>query len=702
MTDDAKSEARSIIWQRWESARDNTDEIAAKMDKWEKQYEGEFQEAQEEDERVFLPKTKEQIQAVHAHLVGIVSQLHPMVTMMPMVSTLSASNDEYKRAKVAEALVNFHMEDLWNFKEDILPKFIKTFLKFTLGVVKISYIEDNFLPDLKIEVKDRALLFIDPYAHDIRDAKWVVEKYYISRSEALERIHEGHWYLPEDRTNKLEQGFLVNETAVNHDVLKRLYGDNLGDKTTSVPEDDLVEIWDYWQAPTKGLDDVYAVVLGGEDGELVRYGRNPYPYKGIPYRAKSFDSHEHQLDGTGMVEQFRPFQEILNNFLNLRLTDVRKNIIRPVAFTGRFIDAQTQQDFKDGQKMVRLSDEVMEASKDPAFDLRKHMVELPIGTSTLELLSHDWPIISGQAKEASHVSDVFRGQAPPHQATLGQVQEQINQNQGVFKPVIMQVMRLIEEVAEVCMEYFKDPEFYPTERLIQIVGKNRYSDVIDNWHQVGPDLQVRSVTPDDMDVDVIVNAVNGAEAIASRTLMLQAFEGIFQAIGQIPDLYAELKEDLSFNRVTELMLNNTGQDVDYLRMTPEEKQQRAQAQQQAQQEAQQQELQMQQQQMQIQVQLQQQLEQIKAQAEIQAEQGKQQAKAQAQMQVEATKSQWNSVENEERITLEREKEMDLIVAKVMEQLQADIIRMQTEAKLEEQTDANIGHGNEIGRNQSHQ
>ena len=66
-----------------------------------------------------------------------------------------------------------------------------------------------------------------------------------------------------------------------------------------------------------GIDDVYAVIIGGEGGKLARYGRNPFPYKGIPYRAKSYDPHEYQPDGIGLLEQYRPVQEVVNNFLNM-------------------------------------------------------------------------------------------------------------------------------------------------------------------------------------------------------------------------------------------------------------------------------------------------------------------------------------------------------------------------------------------------
>src|SRR3990167_3211548 len=388
MSEEDKMRAVSIITSRRETAREQTDLIAAKMDKWEKQYNGEWQSPTIDDEKIFLPKTREQVQVIYAYIMLLVSQLDPLVTMRPQVSSIWASKEEYRRAKVAEALNDYYFDDIWKIRDDVFPRWLKAFLKHTIAVWKVTYREDAFLPDLKIDVVDRSLLDIGPTARDLRDARWIIERYYLPRSEVQQRIDDGHWTLRADLYDKV-----MHNTAQISDVnLRRFYGENFNSQY-SVDEDELIECWDYWQAPVKGLDDAYAVILGGEGGELVRYGRNPYQYKGLPYRGKSYDPNEFRPDGTGLGEQYRPIQEVVNNFLNLPLTDVRKKIIRPAAATGRFITAQTQQDFKDGHKIVQLSDEVLEASRDSAFDLRKHFVELPIGTSTEQLLVADLPFV---------------------------------------------------------------------------------------------------------------------------------------------------------------------------------------------------------------------------------------------------------------------------------------------------------------------
>ena len=580
---------------------------------------------------------------------------------------------------MAEALVNYYLQDLWKFKDDLLPRWLKCFLKYTLAIWKVTYVENEFVPDLKIDVVDRALLYVDPTAHDIRNATWVIEKFFLNTSDVLERVEQGWWKLdPELVTTYKGAG------DTKDDMFKRYFGDHY-QKRFSIQEDELIECYEYWQAPVKGVGSAYGVLVGGITGELACYGENPMPYKGLPYRAKAFDPDEWALDGTSVVEQYRPFQEVLNTFINYRVTDVRKNIIRPVAATGRFIDAQTQQDFADGHKIVRLSEEVLEASKDPSFDLRKHFVELPFGTSTSELLQQDLPMLLGLGKESSNVSDVLRGMAPPHQATLGQIQEQLSRNQGVFRPVYMQVMRGIEELAEIIFVYLKDPILFPVERIIQIVGKNQYADVVQGWHNVkGTDTNIRSVTPDEMDIDVTINAVSGADAMASRTLLMSSLESIFQSIGQIPELYKELSGELNFSRIVEMMLHATGQDTDALKLNPQQKQQKAQQQAQAQQSAQQTQMQM--------AQLQIQLEAIK-------EQAIQKAKAEAQIAVDSNKNQGQLKLQERQAFLENENMLDQISHKVSEQLRADLIRMLKEAQLEMFNNISVGHGNNLNESQ---
>ena len=691
MEDDAKLEVFSLIEDRWESARQKTDELAELMANWDKQYDGLFQDdtIDDIDEKIFLPKTREQVQAIYSYLILLVSQLNPIVTMRPMVSTVEASEDEYKQAKIAEALLNFYFDDVWKIRDNFLPRWLKTFLKYSAGIAKITYIEDENLPDLKLDIVDRSFLYIDPSAGDIKDARFVIERYFLPRSEVEQRIAEGHWEFPDDQID-----FLHPATDLeNSETFKRIFGDTF--KHTTVTEDELIEVWDYWQAPIGGLTDVYAVVLGGQDGHLVRYGRNPFPYKGIPYRGKSFDPDEYRVDGKGLVEQYAPFQEVINTFVNLRVTDVRENIKTPVTMPEQFVDATTQEDFKNGNKFVRLAPEVFEnMMKDPSFDLRKFIQPLPVTTSTGEILTADLPFLLAQGSESSNVSDVFRGQAPPHQATLGQIQEQLSRNQGAFRPVYLQVMRFLEEISEICLSYFKSPEFFPEERIIQVVGENKYVKEIGDFHKAGGNLNVRSISPDELDIEVIPDCVSQADILASRTFLVSSLEQIFQGIGQVPELYNELRQKLDFSAIVEHMLNSSGFDLELIKLSEQEAQEKQQSEKQAQQQALQEQLQQQEAAAQLQIQIQQAMGEI----EMLKEQNKQAARAEAQNEIDTTKAELTDATQQRLSDTNHENRMDEIVAEVSEKLQADLVRMFEEARLErESPDTSVGHGNNINK-----
>jgi hypothetical protein len=688
MSGNSVIEVLTIIKERFYSAQHQTDAMAEKMARHEKMYNGEFEDANDED--VFLPLSRENVQAMYSYLMLLISQLNPLIKTEPLVRTIAGAKDEYRKAKVAEAFLTYYFNDVWSFKDEQLPKWLKHFLKFPMAVWKLTYREDNFFPDLDLDVIDRGLIYFDPSAHDLKTSSWVIERCFISKTEALDRVRQGHWYLPESKMDILNRSYTHGTTTESNSTMKRYFGESYL-RGEYVREDEMVEFWEYWQSPHSGKDSIYAVVLGGDGGELVRYGENPYPYKGHPYRGKSYDMNEHRPDGTSLIEQNEAFQILKNTFVNLRLNDVRQNIISPVAATGKFIDKQTQQDFKDGKKIVRLSEEAYEASKDPNFALSKHFFQLPFATSTGELLTQDLPYIEQQARQSSAISEVFRGQAPQGAATLGQVQEQVSRTQGIIRPIYQQVLRSIEEISDMMLAYAKSEDFYPVERIIRIIGKNKYADIVDGWHDVGDSMQVRSVSADDMDVDVTINAVNGADSLVSRTALMSSFEQMFQGIGQVPGLYEELSKKLNFSKMTEWMLNASGHDVDEIKLSDEEVAQREQAQRQAQQE----QMQMMQAQIEMQAKQQYELDQLRSELKKAEERERLSVQGQTVLQNTQLRGQIDIAKQQEQIALQNDAKRIEIILKENEQLKADILRMEHEARLERQANVSVGHSNEI-------
>lgn len=687
MSANAKQEVVTLIGDRYNSVEKITDSIATRMNENEKQYQGEWLEPNEDSEEdIYIPKTRELLETIHAYILSLVSQLKPIVTVQPKISNLAHAREQYQNAKLLEAMLQYYFDDVWNIRTDIFPIWLKKFLKHPLSVAKISYFEDNFKPDLKIENIDRAFLYIDAYAKDLTDARWLIERYYLPRAEVEERIKQGHWKLSPGDMGLLEGGIDTSSSA-NAETLARIYGQtNFLNGESNIIEDDLIEIWDYWQAPIGGLVDVYAVVIGGREGALARYGRNPFPYKGIPYRGKAFDPKEDSVDGVSFVEQYSPMQQAINQIYNLRFKDVRKNIISPVMVLHDAVDEQTQQDMADGHKLVRASAAITARLKDnPNEKLADMFVPLPISTSTQELLVGDLPAILGLGKEASHITDVFQGQAPQGRNTLGQIQEQLSRSQGAFRPIYLSVMRWFEEIAEICFMYFKDEDFYSEERIISIIGETHYRDIIDKFTNVGGETFSTAVSADDLDIDVTFNAVNQADQLASKTFMLSSLEQIFQSIGQIPELYQDARKKINFSAVFDDMFFKAGFDAEAFRFTPEQMEEEKQQQAIQQQQAEQQRQQAMQEQLAFQSQL---------------ELGKQQAIAQGKIAIDDNHT-TNSVQADTaKSTIQNTLDIGRDEAKTNNELVADLVRMQREFILEMRGAVDVGHGNNI--NQSKQ
>ena len=570
-----------IIDDRYGAAEPTTTAIAQKMEQWEKQYHGQWQDEGHEDaEHIYLGKTREMVQIVHSFFVQLISQLPDLMTFTPMVRGLQGADEEWRRASVAQALINFYLDDVWRVRTDVLPDFLKTFLKNSQGVVKVAYVEDDTGPDLKFEVVNRALLYFDPMAKDLRDADWLIEVEYMTRREVEAMFDDEYWHRPKnwDENSGFSAGGAMGQNDAN---LRIFYGDRV-QSTQGVKEDDLLEVRHYYQPLRKYQEDRYAVTLNGTGGALVRYGAIPWPYKGIPLRGKSYDPHEWRADGTGMVEMYTAIQEIMNTLLNMRLDDVRENMWSPLVTVGKFINQTTIDDIESRQKFLRLSETAQEfMQQNPGSSVKDMFQNLGTQTSTAEIFN-DMGFLLGQGADIAHVSDAFKGQASSKVQTAEEVQAVLGRSQGVFRGPLMQVMRMLEEVAEIAMAYFKAPDFFGPERIIQVLGPNRYAKTVGQWHTVAPGAQVRSVSPDEMDVDVTIRATNGVDAMMARSAQGLFVSQMLQAIGQVDGLADDFRSHFNVGKLLTNAFRAGISDVEAYEYTEEEKQQRTQQREQSQ------------------------------------------------------------------------------------------------------------------------
>lgn len=643
MSTNAQLEAVSFINDRYETARQQTEIMRDKMAAWDKQYKGEWEQPIENDERIFLPKTREEINAVKAFIISMISSLNPIVKMEPMASTTiwSEVEEDYTRAKLNEAMFNYYFNDNWRAIDDIIPLWLSHFLKYSLACFKVSYFETQDSADLRLDVVDRGFLFFDPRANRVEESGWIFEEYYLPKSEVIRRVEIGDWIIPKGEVAETIQ--TVEGTPSTQVNLERYFGVN--HQRTNIEEDRFVICRDYWQFKRDGLGDLLATVIGGSeqsiDGTLVRYGENPFPYKGNPYVTSSFNPDE-RPDGQGLAELQAPFQKVINTFLNLRLDDVRKNIRKSSFVLEQMVDDTTQEDIENGNAYVRLAKEWSEeVMANPNMRIENFMGTLPYGTSTGELLSADLPFMLAQGQQSANMPDVFRGLSPNPGTTLGQTQEQLTRTAGQFRPVIRQVMRALEKVAEICTSYFRSPEFFPEERILRITGKNEYRKLFQtttpdgeqDWYKAGDDTIFKSVTADKMDTDLIFDAVSGSDAQASKSLLLQNTEFIFHSMGQRPELFQLLENKIDFAELFLQSMNAMGVDIAGITLSEKQQEEQVRAKQQEQQNL----LDQQKQQQLEALQLQQIIKQQESQIEMTAEQNKQFAMAQKQMTVDNNK-----------------------------------------------------------------
>src|SRR3990167_5288956 len=86
MMEQDRVQIEDLFYERFRSAEPFTQDVTREIDRAERQVKGLFpgqvenEEPDPDDSRIFMPKTLEQIQIVHAHLDGLTTQLDPLVS----------------------------------------------------------------------------------------------------------------------------------------------------------------------------------------------------------------------------------------------------------------------------------------------------------------------------------------------------------------------------------------------------------------------------------------------------------------------------------------------------------------------------------------------------------------------------------------------------------------------------------------------
>ena len=670
---------------RHDAAEPVTRAAAEEIERAEQQFQGLYPDQDaagtfaDDDSRIYMKKTLEHVQVVHAHLDSLTNQLNPLVRTQPKPSGLYPIRQEAQRAKLKEILINQVFRDN-KLKHGLLPRWRWNYLKHPSAYVRTLFNADPVKPDLHFDLVDRSNLFIDPYltTGNVKDAAWLRERDWVTEDEVDDMVRQGHWHLP---GGAAEVGNYHGAIGGNG-FLARVMANRGGGAQAAGPErDSLIEVHYLWQAEQRGQPHAYGVILGGVRGTLVRFGPIPYAYKGIPHRGKSFLQDPYRPDGMSLVNQYRHIQEIYNTFLNLRIEDVLEGVKRQTGVFDNLFNELSEKDFADGKRFIRLNKDFLAQILDAGRNPQEFMLPLGQGDSTQHLLQ-DLAYIGSEGEKQVSTGDVFRGQNPQSGATLGQVQEQLTRALGVFRPVFAQEMSLIEELGEIVNVYLEDPDFFGPERIASMVGPNRYAKAVDGFAtDSATGFSARRITYDEMDVDVTLDVINGADHIASRTLRTSSFAFFFEALRDHPELMKRAQSRLNFERILERYLEDMGEDLEAITLTEEEQQE------QAQQDAKQRKAAIAQ--------------------ELQLQQGKERVKAEGKSLVEQARTQGRMAEQRERIGLEHKtglmgKMRELMgehqtrMAEANQDFLHDLALMHEEAALErESPGTSVGHGNNV-------
>lgn len=670
-------EVGDLIVDRFRSGQAATDAINREIEAAERQFDGLFPDQEQDqppdadDTRIFMNKTLEHCQLVHSHLDNLVSQLDPLVTFHPTPRGLSHDVDAHKRAKVKEILVNEYFR-LNRVKREFLPRWRWNYLKHPSAVARVLYDENDLEPDLRIDLIDRGLLYVDPTVRtgDLKDAAWVIERTWVSEDEYAKMVREGWW------SDRLAVPF-SNPAAGLYDAADPMFRRLMGNRSDlGLPygpdRDRLIEVWYYWQSGRRGEPAAFGVMVGGLNGQLVRFGPIPFAYKAHPYCGKAYLRDPYKPDGKSLVKQYRHIQELYNTFTQIRMEDVLSGVQNQMAVFENLFGETTQKDINDDQQFVRMSGALAQQIIGSGRKLSDFFHPLGGGDSTQHLLQ-DLQYLTSEGAAELHTTDAFRGENPQTNAPMGQYLEQIERAHGVFRPVYSQELALVEDIAEIVASYFGDPDFFGEERIAQVFGPSRYQDVLSDRMESDPRAGTTTVRAswDEMDVDVRVEAMDQAEHIATRTMRNASFDGFMESMRHHPELMQRMSRKVDMDRLFMQRFRDSGVDIDGLMLTEEQQQREAQ---------------------QANEQRQQQMrEQVEAQAA--QEKAKEGARAQREIAVDRNEAQLEAQGEQGRMEMDHQQQLERVVAQVSAKLGADLKtlfaehanqleRMREEARLE--------------------
>lgn len=171
-------------------------------------------------------------------------------------------------------------------------------------------------------------LYVDPTAHNMRDAEWVIERHKLTETQVrdLKRrpqfdknaidnlVHNGPNYTEEVGNDSETEDPTLNTTAYRSSSLYEVY-EYWGYMAVE-------KVREYGMSVPDSTKDYCQVCVWFANNELLRVSLNPFQPNRIPYYLTPYESDPYSIYGVGVPESMSDQQKLINGFMRMAVDNL--------------------------------------------------------------------------------------------------------------------------------------------------------------------------------------------------------------------------------------------------------------------------------------------------------------------------------------------------------------------------------------------
>lgn len=300
-----------------------------------------------------------------------------------------------------------------------------------------------------IELCDRLDIYLDPFAEDIENARYIIQKSLKPVKHIKDMIKSGVYNeISDKKLEELEESTAGNDTEDFSVIQRQTDIDQASNPQNSVG---MVEILEYWE-------DNRVITIANEK-ILLRNEPNPFHHKKKPYVALIDTKVPKESDGIGEIEPNRYLQAELNTNRNQRIENVKYSINNAMFYDAQAIEEEDIEIDKPNKK-IGVRNRGQKSLRDLVYPMPKPQV--PSHAYTEE------DIIKQDMQETSGVTKYVRGIQPSGSATATEITSLQREANYRFKQKIRNAVIAIEKVGEFYVAL--NQQFLDEQQYIRISG----------------------------------------------------------------------------------------------------------------------------------------------------------------------------------------------------------------------------------------